>query len=643
MKSKKTTIPYLTAAGLLAGMSLLPGQTYIYNEEFDGTGNGYNVDSTTAVLGEDDWVDFANRITTDFSGNEGYFTAVGGTESVLTGASNSGDLQIRTDFAVGILKEEVGKIELRVRADLDQLGNYNDSLTAANVSLFYGTNTYVNPGAGNVSTAVNLSLGNADEVIVQADGWHLFVWDDAGGLTGGPVGTTLVNSFRLDALNGNIGASFEVDFLRIEESTLFEVNPVDPIGNEFTLREEWNWNLDGDQEGWTAGGNGEFTISGVSGGLLSGISNGGDSQLYSPDFQVLDVESGRFIIEVGITTDAADTSSKRLFWGLNGNGAVASQSVTFPSIPAGGSYVIRMNLDDVINDRITSLRYDPSTVTGITSNLDFIRIYSEGPEIPYIPPPDPPMTELDPSPLGANFELQQEWTFETIDDQEGWTPFQLTVANPNDGSTGVFEGGIFGATTGTDPQLLSPDISINAPASGIFVVEIDYPAFFTPTTAGQFYWRTATGTFQGNVADTPGFPNDSDPHTIRITLNSEHVPDSLTALRIDSTNENFSYYGIEAVRVYTDGPPLSNERPQITSFSYNSSTGASEIVLSGNPATVYQFTSAADLDFTSSTPVTLTGATVGTLSGGGVETDGSGNATVQFNLGTDPKNFVRAE
>ena len=52
-----------------------------------------------------------------------------------------------------------------------------------------------------------------------------------------------------------------------------------------------------------------------------------------------------------------------------------------------------------------------------------------------------------------------------------------------------------------------------------------------------------------------------------------------------------------------------------------------------------------DLDFANpdQDPLPLTGATVGSLDGGGVITNPSGDATVQFNLGTGSSGFLRAE
>jgi hypothetical protein len=70
------------------------------------------------------------------------------------------------------------------------------------------------------------------------------------------------------------------------------------------------------------------------------------------------------------------------------------------------------------------------------------------------------------------------------------------------------------------------------------------------------------------------------------------------------------------------------------------------VSIKGAPGTRYQLAEADDLDFSNpdQNPIPLEGATVGTLDGDVVTTDGNGDATVQFNLGTaKPATFIRAE
>jgi len=91
----------------------------------------------------------------------------------------------------------------------------------------------------------------------------------------------------------------------------------------------------------------------------------------------------------------------------------------------------------------------------------------------------------------------------------------------------------------------------------------------------------------------------------------------------------------------TAGEPL-----RITAFSYDPTDGSAEASVEGAPNTRYKLVKAADLDFSApdQDPVPLLGATVGTLVGGvNVITDENGKAAVQFNLGTGPATFIRAE
>ena len=86
--------------------------------------------------------------------------------------------------------------------------------------------------------------------------------------------------------------------------------------------------------------------------------------------------------------------------------------------------------------------------------------------------------------------------------------------------------------------------------------------------------------------------------------------------------------------------------PMLVDFTYNPTNGSAEVSIQGDANTTFKLVEADDLDFSNpdQNPIPLTGATVGTLDGNEVTTDGSGNATVQFNLGTaKPATFLRAQ
>ena len=85
---------------------------------------------------------------------------------------------------------------------------------------------------------------------------------------------------------------------------------------------------------------------------------------------------------------------------------------------------------------------------------------------------------------------------------------------------------------------------------------------------------------------------------------------------------------------------------KVVTFNFDPVTGSGVLSIAGPPNTVYKLVEATDLDFSipSTDPVTLVEATVGTLDGDQVTSDSSGNATVQFNLGTGKDaTFLRVE
>ena len=196
-----------------------------YFEDFDGNTNGYNPAAPTALLGDEDWVDFhgnpanpTNRIAASAIGTavEGYTTASTG-ETVLAGASVSNDPQIRSDFGFGIDKTLIEEIEIRIRIDNDQSGTFDDTLAGTEFTVFAGTIPHNNPGAF-PNVAIN-NLGAPTSLVAQADGWHVATWDNvAATLSGGAGGADpTLEALRIDPTNlatGN-GDSFEIDYLSI--------------------------------------------------------------------------------------------------------------------------------------------------------------------------------------------------------------------------------------------------------------------------------------------------------------------------------------------------------------------------------------------------------------------------------------------
>jgi acyl-CoA thioesterase-1 len=133
-------------------------------------------------------------------------------------------------------------------------------------------------------------------------------------------------------------------------------------------------------------------------------------------------------------------------------------------------------------------------------------------------------------------------------------------------------------------------------------------------------------------------------------LTSEMEFTELATGELDATNSSFRAVGLGggAVTAKVSSFQLSKLvefSPRLSGLIYLHATGESEINFSGNPNTRYKLVRADDLDFSNPTedPLALMSATIGTIEAGGFVTDSNGNATLQFNLGTGPMSFVRAE
>jgi sulfatase modifying factor 1 len=98
-----------------------------------------------------------------------------------------------------------------------------------------------------------------------------------------------------------------------------------------------------------------------------------------------------------------------------------------------------------------------------------------------------------------------------------------------------------------------------------------------------------------------------------------------------------TYFGF---RVASDVPvPI-----RLNAFSYDHSSGSASLTLEAEPSTAYLLKQNPDPgDFTSATTITPYSVTTGTLDGDQITTDATGKAVIQFNLGTAPRMFVKAE
>lgn len=161
----------------------------------------------------------------------------------------------------------------------------------------------------------------------------------------------------------------------------------------------------------------------------------------------------------------------------------------------------------------------------------------------------------------------------------------------------------------------------------------DVAASIPPATVG---YRVNGG---ADVVAGTGLSIDSADPVATFQFTSDGVSSYEVFIRSDSLTGGAR---LNAVSLSLLPPPAAT----LTGFTYNPADGSAEVSIQGSANTNYKLVEADDLDFANpdQDPIPLTSATVGDLTGNEVTTDGSGNATVQFNLGTSKNaTFLRAE
>ena len=242
-------------------------------------------------------------------------------------------------------------------------------------------------------------------------------------------------------------------------------------------------------------------------------------------------------------------------------------------------------------------------ITITTSGVEFTRNYNNGGSAA----PDFPGTDLD----------------RVYNDM-------ILVNNVND-TFDISIGGLNAGTYQITTHHLTEGISFPSGKSkfDLLVTDADSPAF--SQDEGNFTMGAGDGTTFASptVATFSVTSNGTDPVVLRFVMTEEAAGGGQGA-----------WVGLNGLEV-VPGPSV-----VLWNFTYNSTTGSAEVSIAGAANTNYKLIEADDLDFSNpdQNPIPLTGATVGTLDGDEVTTDGSGNATVQFNLGTaKDATFLRAE
>ena len=130
---------------------------------------------------------------------------------------------------------------------------------------------------------------------------------------------------------------------------------------------DWQFNTDGDFEGWAAN---SHLIAEVRGGLLIGETTGADPILYGPRLRVEADSTRRIVIRMRSNTN----DSAQLFWSTATSSASEGNSVRFRVVGDGQLHDYELDLSKSRQWRglITSLRFDPSTKLGANFAVDFI-------------------------------------------------------------------------------------------------------------------------------------------------------------------------------------------------------------------------------------------------------------------------------
>ena len=157
------------------------------------------------------------------------------------------------------------------------------------------------------------------------------------------------------------------------------VDPGVAVGSPFTLAVEWNWNTDGDTEGWAPNGDLALEAGTPTGGIIKATSTGVDSMWMkggplniSPTDQV--------IVEYRIKKQSEDNTRMDLFWG-DGNGGISGARVTSiqaNQLPQDGEFhVVRIHYLGTIAPPLNEFRFDPiSDVAGKVVELDYFKVFT---------------------------------------------------------------------------------------------------------------------------------------------------------------------------------------------------------------------------------------------------------------------------
>ena len=134
------------------------------------------------------------------------------------------------------------------------------------------------------------------------------------------------------------------------------------------LKTAWEFNTDGDSEGWTA--NGRIKTE-VAGGLLVGETTGPDPILAGPAVRIETYTAGTMIVRMKVEKD----DRAQLFWSTTVIGQSEATSAGVALIGDGEFHEYTVDLSQVQTWRgvVVSLRFDPVSGAGTRFAIDYIR------------------------------------------------------------------------------------------------------------------------------------------------------------------------------------------------------------------------------------------------------------------------------
>lgn len=132
---------------------------------------------------------------------------------------------------------------------------------------------------------------------------------------------------------------------------------------------EWNWQTNGNYEGWTPGN--DIASSSVTDGMLQVTLGGADSQLTSPAVSINAADNKQFVLQY---RNGTGNGTAQLYWKTTGHGYSEAYSLPISVQTDNEWHELRVQLPASWTGTVTELRFDPSQGSSGTFEIDYMRI-----------------------------------------------------------------------------------------------------------------------------------------------------------------------------------------------------------------------------------------------------------------------------